>query len=258
MNNVFGKYIERKRKESNSSLRTFGRLCGISHTHIDSIEKGEDFRTGKPVRVTTETIDKIAQALHVNSEILYKLSLTSTAEHFEFFYDSYEREDIKQQSRQILDNNNETFEHKKEAALNLFKMYYSRSIEACKFSTEHISFDSYVSMLLNQTFWENRLPSDVYDALVAQYGKSEGIEEGKTYFIVNDKEDYCTLKCTDYEKSIIKSYRKNKHMQPAIDKLLSITEESNDYLMPVAAHNDNPSDEQQPLMQSDMNKLDKL
>lgn len=258
MNNVFGEYIERKRKASNSSLRTFGESCGISHTHIDSIEKGEDFRTGKPVRVTTETIEKIANALNVNSEILYKLSLTSTAEHFEFFYDSYEREEIKQQSRQILNNNNETFEHKKEAALNLFKMYYSRSLEACLFDTKHISFDLYVSMLLNQKFWETRLPSDVYTSLVGQYGKNEGIEEGKTYAIVEIEERSCTLKCTDYEKSIIKSYRKNKHMQPAIDKLLSIDEESNDYLMPVAAHNDNSSDEQQPLMQSDMNKLDKL
>lgn len=258
MNNVFGKYIERKRKKLNASLRKFGELCGISHTHIDSIEKGEDFRTGKPVRVTTETIEKIAQALEINSEILYKLSLTSTAEKYEFYYDYYEREEMKQTSREILNDNNSTFEQKKEAALNLFKMYYSRSIEACLFNTEHISFDLYVSMLLNQNFWENRLPSDVYASLVEQYGKNEGIEEGKTYAIVEIEERSCTLKCTDYEKSIIKSYRKNKHMQPAIDKLLSIAEESNDYLMPVAAHNDNSSDEQQPLMQSDMNKLDKL
>ena len=112
-------------------------------------------------------------------------------------------------------------------------------------------------MLLNQKFWETRLPSDVYASLVEQYGKNEGIEEGKTYAIVEIEEHSCTLKCTDYEKSIIKSYRKNKHMQPAIDKLLSIAEESNDYLMPVAAHNNNSSDKQQPLMHNDMNKLKK-
>ncbi len=136
-------------------------------------------------------------------------------------------------------------------------MYYSRSIEACLFDTKHISFDLYVSMLLNQKFWETRLPSDVYASLVSQFGKNEGIEEGKTCAIVEIEEHSCTLKCTDYEKSIIKSYRKNKHKQPAIDKLLSIAEESNDHLMPIAAHNNNSFDEQQPLMHNDMNKLKK-
>ena len=44
-------------------LRDFAEKCGISHTHLDSIEKGVDPRTGKPVSVTVETLKKIANAM---------------------------------------------------------------------------------------------------------------------------------------------------------------------------------------------------
>jgi len=44
------------------SLREFARRCGISHTHLDSIEKGFDPRTGKPVRVTVSTLEKLSKA----------------------------------------------------------------------------------------------------------------------------------------------------------------------------------------------------
>ena len=47
------------------SLRDFGKKCGMSHTTIDNIEKGEDFRTGKPVQVKITTLKKIADACNV-------------------------------------------------------------------------------------------------------------------------------------------------------------------------------------------------
>lgn len=47
------------------SLRDFASKCGISHTHLDSIEKGTDPRTNKPVSVTIETLKKIASAMNM-------------------------------------------------------------------------------------------------------------------------------------------------------------------------------------------------
>ena len=47
------------------SLREFGEKCGISHTTIDNIEKGIDFRTGKPTQAKIATIQKIADACGV-------------------------------------------------------------------------------------------------------------------------------------------------------------------------------------------------
>ena len=47
------------------SLRDFAKKCAISHTTIDNIEKGVDFRTGKPTQVKMSTLQKIASACGV-------------------------------------------------------------------------------------------------------------------------------------------------------------------------------------------------
>ena len=61
--NYIGNYIKEYRGKM--SLRTFADKCGISHTHLDSIEKGYDPRTGKAVKVTVETLKKIANAMNM-------------------------------------------------------------------------------------------------------------------------------------------------------------------------------------------------
>lgn len=75
--NQLGEFIKGKRSELGLSLRDFGELCGISHTHVDSIEKGVDFRTGKPVRITNETLVKVAKALNVDPAFLFSLSINN-------------------------------------------------------------------------------------------------------------------------------------------------------------------------------------
>jgi len=62
--NYIGDYIKKYR--GNMSLREFAEKCDISHTHLDSIEKGFDPRTGKPVKVTVETLKKIARAMNMS------------------------------------------------------------------------------------------------------------------------------------------------------------------------------------------------
>lgn len=47
------------------SLRDFAQKCGISHTSIDTIEKGYDFRTKKPTQPKLATLSKIAEACGV-------------------------------------------------------------------------------------------------------------------------------------------------------------------------------------------------
>lgn len=47
------------------SLRDFAQKCGISHTAIDTIEKGYDFRTKKPTQPKLATLIKIADACGV-------------------------------------------------------------------------------------------------------------------------------------------------------------------------------------------------
>lgn len=59
---------------------------------------------------------------------------------------------------------------------------------------------------------------------------------------------------TNHEKSVITAYRNHADMQPAVDRLLGISSKDS-HLIPVAAHNDNSSDNQQPLMHNDIDKL---
>lgn len=62
--NYIGNFIKKYRGEM--SLRNFAEKCGISHTHLDSIEKGFDPRTGKPVSVSVDTLKKIANAMNMS------------------------------------------------------------------------------------------------------------------------------------------------------------------------------------------------
>lgn len=54
------------------SLRDFANKCGVSHTTIDNIEKGVDFRTGKPTQVKMGTLLKIAEANKIPFSYLMK------------------------------------------------------------------------------------------------------------------------------------------------------------------------------------------
>ncbi|MBP2642928.1 MAG: helix-turn-helix protein [Firmicutes bacterium] len=63
INKKLGDYVRNKRGEI--SLRDFAKNCGISHTHLDSIEKGYDPRSGKPVSPNIEVLRKIAKGIGI-------------------------------------------------------------------------------------------------------------------------------------------------------------------------------------------------
>jgi len=71
--NHLGRKIRQYRGEL--SLRNFAEKCGISHTHLDSIEKGYDPRTGKHVSISIETISKLSQGTGIPERNLIILAL---------------------------------------------------------------------------------------------------------------------------------------------------------------------------------------
>lgn len=72
MENKLGNFLREKRGEM--SLRDFANKLDISHTYLDSLEKGYDSRNKKPVRITVDTLSKIAKALDEPLEKLVTLS----------------------------------------------------------------------------------------------------------------------------------------------------------------------------------------
>ena len=73
-NYLLGDFVRKSRTEKGLSLREFGKLCEISHTTIDVIEKGYDPRTGKPVNITNNTFEKLSAGLGVSVSTLVNLS----------------------------------------------------------------------------------------------------------------------------------------------------------------------------------------
>lgn len=78
MTNYLGSFIKQKR--GNMSLREFANLIGISHSHLDSIEKGYDPKTGKPVNISLEVLNKLAKVLDVEDLLLIYLAKTDYKE----------------------------------------------------------------------------------------------------------------------------------------------------------------------------------
>lgn len=64
MANKLGYFIREKR--GGESLRSLAKRCGVSHTLIDTLEKGYDPRTRKSARPTVDSLKKIAMGLGVN------------------------------------------------------------------------------------------------------------------------------------------------------------------------------------------------
>lgn len=72
MASALGNYLRSIR--GTTTLREFAAKCGISHTHLDSIEKGIDPRTKKPVSISIETLKIIADGLGVDFVFLANLA----------------------------------------------------------------------------------------------------------------------------------------------------------------------------------------
>lgn len=70
----------------------------------------------------------------------------------------------------------------------------------------------------------------------------------------NDKENGLDFKLSNHERRVITAYHQQPAARPFVDKLLGITEEHS-HLMPVAAHNDDASEDQLRLMQEDIDEL---
>lgn len=62
--NLFGEYIKQLRGDT--SIRQTAKCIGVSHTYLDSLEKGYDMRTNSKRSPSVVTVNKIAQHYNVD------------------------------------------------------------------------------------------------------------------------------------------------------------------------------------------------
>ena len=68
-----GEVIKKYRDENNLSLRAFAHKCGLSYAYISMLEKNIDYRTGKPIAPTLDSVKYIANAMHIPIDDLLKI-----------------------------------------------------------------------------------------------------------------------------------------------------------------------------------------
>lgn len=112
----------------------------------------------------------------------------AACEHFGDLYPYDVREKIKQRTSPIIHakmwNTGCEFSlpEKRNAALEQFRAYFSRSVESSQYSLSHPPFEKYVAMLLNQKFWSEGIDLDIAQLLIEEFGQLPGIPERRTYY----------------------------------------------------------------------------
>lgn len=70
---LLGNLIYKYRVENDLSLRAFANKCGLSYTYISMLEKNKDYRTGKPIAPTLESVKNIANAMNLSIDELLRI-----------------------------------------------------------------------------------------------------------------------------------------------------------------------------------------
>ena len=68
-----GEVIKKYREQHNLSLRAFADRCGLSYTYISMLEKNTDYRTGKPIAPTLDSVKYISAAMNIPIDDLLKM-----------------------------------------------------------------------------------------------------------------------------------------------------------------------------------------
>lgn len=67
---VLGDLIKNYRQENKMSMRDFAKKCNLSFTYISALEKNKDYKTGKSISPTLETVKSVANAINMPIEDL--------------------------------------------------------------------------------------------------------------------------------------------------------------------------------------------
>lgn len=94
-----------------------------------------------------------------------------------------ERERIKAENRNICHDLSKPLEERMNAQLLVLRCLFSRSIESNGCDLNHVSFDTYVAMMLGNKTYRKNLDDGLYNELVKKYGTKPGISYGSIYHV---------------------------------------------------------------------------
>lgn len=235
---LIGDRIRELRIKKGLNMKQVSNELGIAYTTYVSYEK--NYR-----EPNSEVLIELSD--YFNCTIDYLIGKDELKEKaikkFGFCWDYIEREEKKAESRNLISNGNLTNEEIYENAIIIFKALFSRSLEGSCYNLNHVDFNAYVSMLLNQEQWKKEYNLQVYEMLKKQFGVSNGIPQGTYYDCYKSVHQFRKTKTVHFksrevkssslpkpnsslnlkEKEIIKKYRKlNKHGKEIVETVIDI------------------------------------
>lgn len=102
----------------------------------------------------------------------------------EIYSNGVKCEQIKAENRKISHDLSLPLEERCNAQIRVLKCLFSRSLVANSYSLEHVPFDTYVAMMLNNPSYQKyNLEDDLRQALIDKYGTAPGMKSGTIYHI---------------------------------------------------------------------------
>lgn len=104
-----------------------------------------------------------------------------------------DEEGLKAASWNIINNTeNYDFNDIRDAVIDLYSCWFSRSVSANNYDLNHPKFDEYAAMLLFQPHQQEivlkKIPAEVKEDLINKYGQKDGIPDGETVFWMQSEE----------------------------------------------------------------------
>lgn len=197
--------IRQLREAAGLNMRETAKNLGIPYTTYVNYEKGER-------EPNSEMLIKIAE--YFGTSIDYLLGRTDRAAKKYGFCYRWEDLGVKKSCAYDVLQSNASPEEKEAAAIELLKVYFSRSLGQNGYSLKHPDFNSYAAMLLNQKQFKNRFGEKIYFNLVNLYGQKPGIPEGSTTYRISDLLDYKFSESDDFNT--------NKKASPISDETIEV------------------------------------
>lgn len=98
-----------------------------------------------------------------------------------------ERERVKAENRNIYENSSLSLEQRYNAQLEVLRCLFSRSLEASMYSLNHVDFDTYVAMMLENNSYGPKLDNNIFVMLKNKFGTLPGIDKGTYYHVPLDQ-----------------------------------------------------------------------